>query len=74
MNHTPQWSNIYNKVNVTLTNAEFGGITEKEVSLATYLDIVSLAHLDQSVNDVLSFGQVMQIANIDVASARNNQE
>ena len=27
----PQWSNVYNRVSVTLHNAEFDGITEKEV-------------------------------------------
>ena len=27
----PRWSNVYNWVNVTLENQEFGNITEKEV-------------------------------------------
>merc|ERR1712160_202270 len=47
-NFTPQWSNVYNKVNVSLSNAEFGQLTDKEVKLGQYLDTVSQAHLEFS--------------------------
>lgn len=34
MNHHPEWSNVYNKVEVHLTTHEAGGITEKDFKLA----------------------------------------
>ena len=75
VNHVPQWSNVYNKVNVTLTNAEFNAVTEKEVSLGKYLDIVSKAHLESdNIDDVLSFEQVMDAAQIGAPATRNAQD
>ena len=38
--HAPEWSNVYNKVNVTLANSEFGEVGTKEVDIANYLDMV----------------------------------
>jgi 4a-hydroxytetrahydrobiopterin dehydratase len=35
MNHHPEWFNVYNKVTVQLTTHEAGGITERDVALAT---------------------------------------
>ena len=60
-------------MNVSLSNSEFGSLTENEVKLGQYLDTVSSVHLESSINDVYSFGQVMQIAEINVPSARNSQ-
>ena len=36
----PQWSNVYNRVNVTIANSEFGEISTKDVEVAEYLDMV----------------------------------
>ena len=69
----PQWSNVYNKVGVTLGNKEFGGVTMKEVNAGSYLDMVSRCALSIDVEDTHTFDQVMQVANIDVASTVNNQ-
>ncbi len=33
-NHHPEWSNVYNKVQIYLTTHEAGGITENDFSLA----------------------------------------
>ena len=31
LNHTPEWSNVYNRVNVRLQNSELSGVTSKEI-------------------------------------------
>ena len=36
--HHPDWSNSYNKVTITLSTHSAGGLTEKDVKLATQID------------------------------------
>lgn len=36
--HHPEWFNVYNRVDVTLATHEAGGITEKDVALAHFMD------------------------------------
>ena len=38
MNHHPDWSNSYNKVNIVLTNHEAGGVTQLDFKLAEIID------------------------------------
>lgn len=40
LNHHPDWSNVYNKLNITLTTHEAGGLTEKDFFLAQIIDDV----------------------------------
>lgn len=38
MDHHPEWFNVYNKVDVTLSTHDAGGVTEKDVVLARFMD------------------------------------
>jgi len=38
--HHPNWENVYNKVKISLSTHEAGGITEKDFALASKIDVV----------------------------------
>lgn len=41
MDHHPEWSNVYNRVEVLLTTHDAGGLTQKDVDLASFIDAVA---------------------------------
>ena len=38
LNHHPEWSNVYKKVEVTLATHDAGGLTNLDVKLAKFMD------------------------------------
>ncbi|WP_119270659.1 4a-hydroxytetrahydrobiopterin dehydratase [Taklimakanibacter deserti] len=41
MDHHPEWSNVYNKVDVVLSTHSAGGLTELDVRLAQKMDLIA---------------------------------
>ncbi|XP_032963899.1 pterin-4-alpha-carbinolamine dehydratase 2-like [Rhinolophus ferrumequinum] len=43
MNHHPEWFNVYNKVQITLTSHNSGGLTKRDVKLAKFIEKVAVS-------------------------------
>lgn len=41
MDHHPEWFNVYNKVEVTLTTHDAGDVTDLDVELAAFMDEIA---------------------------------
>ncbi|WP_125255486.1 4a-hydroxytetrahydrobiopterin dehydratase [Brevundimonas fluminis] len=41
--HHPEWSNVYNGVEIVLTTHDAGGVTDKDVTLARFVDETAAA-------------------------------
>ena len=39
--HHPEWSNVYNRVEITLSTHDAGGLSQKDVALAKVIDSVA---------------------------------
>ena len=41
MDHHPEWSNVYNRVEIVLSTHDAGGLSAKDVALAKFIDTVA---------------------------------
>lgn len=48
LNHHPEWTNIYNTLEITLTTHDAGGVTDLDFQLATIINrIVEVEEIDE---------------------------
>ncbi|MEM9739076.1 MAG: 4a-hydroxytetrahydrobiopterin dehydratase [Pseudomonadota bacterium] len=46
MDHHPEWSNVYSTVDVLLTTHDAGGVTQKDIDLAIFMDELASRLMD----------------------------
>ncbi|WP_277621027.1 4a-hydroxytetrahydrobiopterin dehydratase [Paraburkholderia monticola] len=44
MDHHPEWFNVYNKVEITLSTHEANGVTERDIALAGFIESITVQY------------------------------
>lgn len=51
VNHHPEWTNVYNKVQVKLCTHDCGGVSAKDVAFALYMDAAAFRSLNPCMSN-----------------------
>ncbi|XP_061595143.1 pterin-4-alpha-carbinolamine dehydratase 2-like [Cololabis saira] len=43
MNHHPEWFNVYNKIQITLSTHDCGGLSKRDIKMAKFIDKMTLS-------------------------------